>query len=137
MADHLPSYFAGIVSDSADTFAQPIYSVTVPANVVGRLALLGDAGAVAPPFTGSGVFKAMMNAVELEAALEEPGPVVEALDRWSTEQARRGRRLAVLGEQMERAMVWDAPDFSTMAEMDARTWWNESITFPDEIIGEP
>ena len=61
MREHLPAYFAEIVSDSQDTFAQPIYSVTVPANAVGRVALLGDAGTVAPPFTGSGVFKAILN----------------------------------------------------------------------------
>lgn len=133
MSDHLPSYFAEIVSDSADTFAQPIFSVTVPANAVGRRVLLGDAGTVAPPFTGSGVFKAMMNAVELVKALGEPGLTVEVLERWSTEQAQRGSRLAALGEQMERAFVWDAPDFSTMAESEARVWWMESITFPDDF----
>jgi hypothetical protein len=58
---------------------------------------------------------------------------VEALEWWSTEQALRGRRLAALGEQMERAFVWEAPDFSTMPESDARAWWKNSITFPDEF----
>lgn len=133
MTAHLPSYFAEIVADSSDTFAQPIFTVTIPSNAVGRRALLGDAGAVAPPFTGSGVFKAMMNAVELVTALGTPGPTVEVLERWGIAQAHRGSRFAALGEQMERAFVWDAPDFSTMAESDARTWWKESITFPDDF----
>jgi 2-polyprenyl-6-methoxyphenol hydroxylase-like FAD-dependent oxidoreductase len=133
MSEHLPAYFAEIVSDSVDTFAQPIFSVMVPENAVGRRALLGDAGTVVPPFTGSGVFKAMMNAVELVAALGKPGPTVEVLKRWSAEQAQRGSRLAALGEQMERAFVWDAPDFSTMAESEARAWWMEAITFPDDF----
>lgn len=133
MAEHLPSYFAEIVSDSTNTFAQPIFSVTVPANAVGRRALLGDAGAVAPPFTGSGVFKAMMNAVELATALGEPGSTLDALERWSVEQAQRGLRLAALGDQMERAFVWDAPDFSMMSESQARAWWTESIAFPDDF----
>ena len=92
MADHLPSYFAEIVADSQDTFVQPIYTVTVPQNAVGRIALLGDAGAVAPPFTGSGVFKAMMNAMELVAAIGEENNPVELLAQWSTEQAERGRQ---------------------------------------------
>ena len=133
MTDHLPTYFSEIVSGSVDTFVQPIFTVTVPANAVGRRALVGDAGAVVAPFTGSGVFKAMMNAVELVEALSEPGPTVEVLERWSIEQARRGSRLAALGEQMERAFVWQAPDFSTMAESEAKTWWTESITFPDDF----
>ena len=133
MSDHLPVYFAEIIMDSVDTFAQPIFSVAPPANALGRRALLGDAGAVAPPFTGSGVFKAMMNAIELAEALGKSGSTVQVLDQWSKEQAERGMRLAALGEQMERAFVWEAPDFSTMTESEAKAWWTSSITFPEDF----
>jgi 2-polyprenyl-6-methoxyphenol hydroxylase-like FAD-dependent oxidoreductase len=133
MADHLPSYFGEIISDSEDTFVQPIFSGTVPAYARGRRALLGDAGAVAPPFTGSGVFKAMMNAVELAATLAEKGPVDEALETWSAEQTKRGMRLAALGAQMETAFVWDAPDLSKMTESETRAWWTQSVSFPEEF----
>jgi 2-polyprenyl-6-methoxyphenol hydroxylase-like FAD-dependent oxidoreductase len=133
MVEHLPAYFAEIVSASSGTFAQPIFTVDVPANAVGPMALIGDAGAVAPPFTGSGVFKAMMNAVELANALAQADDGLEGLKRWSTEQARRGARLAALGQQMESAFVWEAPDFSTMSESDARAWWTSAITFPEEF----
>jgi len=94
---------------------------------------LGDAGAVAPPFTGSGVFKAMMNAVELATALNESRSVDGALQQWSAEQTKRGDRLAALGEQMEEAFVWEAPDLSSMTEADAKTWWTRSIAFPEEF----
>lgn len=133
MADHLPSYFADIIAASVDTFVQPIFSVAVPAYARGRMALLGDAGAVAPPFTGSGVFKAMMNAVELATALAERSSVDEALARWSAEQTERGRRLGALGDQMETAFVWEAPDLSSMSESEAREWWTKSISFPEEF----
>ena len=133
MSEHLPSYFSEIVADSQDTFVQPISTITVPQNAIGRIALLGDAGAVAPPFTGSGVFKAMMNAMELVAAIGDENDPVETLAQWSTEQAERGRQLTVLGEQMERAFVWEAPDFSGMAESEAREWWSKSISFPEEF----
>lgn len=133
MAKHLPSYFADIVADSYGTFAQPIFTVEVPENAVGRVALIGDAGAVAPPFTGSGVFKAMMNAVELADALAGANDTEAALRRWSVDQAHRGARLTALGQQMESAFIWDAPDFSTMSEPDARAWWTNAITFPDEF----
>ncbi len=72
---------------------QPIYSVTVPAYAQQRLALLGDAGAVAPPFTGSGVFKAFMNAADLVTSLAYGSTVDDALGRWSAEQTERGLRL--------------------------------------------
>ncbi len=133
MSDHLPSYFGGIIRDSHDTFVQPIYAGTVPAYLRGRMALLGDAGAVAPPFTGSGVFKAMMNAVELGTALTERSSVDEALKSWSAEQTARGMRLAALGAQMETAFVWEAPDFSRMTDSEAQAWWKRSIAFPEEF----
>ena len=133
MSEHLPRYYSEIVSNSQETFAQPIYTITVPQYSVGRIALLGDAGAVAPPFTGSGVFKAIMNAVELVTAIRDADNLDVALSRWGAEQAERGRRLSVLGEQMERAFVWEAPDFSTMTEPEAKEWWSKSISFPDEF----
>jgi len=133
MAEHLPSYFSEIVSDASGTFAQPIYTVDVPENAVGRLALIGDAGTVAPPFTGSGVFKAMLNAVELSDALADVTDVDAALGGWSRAQAERGARLAALGRQMESAFVWDAPDFSTMSEAEAKAWWTGAITFPEDF----
>jgi 2-polyprenyl-6-methoxyphenol hydroxylase-like FAD-dependent oxidoreductase len=133
MADHLPSYFYEIIAASRDSFVQPIYSGTVPAYARGRVALLGDAGAVAPPFTGSGVFKAMMNAVDLATTLGQSRSVDEALEQWSAVQTKRGQRLAVLGDQMEEAFVWNAPDLSSMTEADARAWWTRSIAFPEEF----
>lgn len=131
MTRHLPPYFGDIVARSRNTFAQPIYTVTVPAYAVDRCALLGDAGSVAPPFTGSGVFKATANAIDLVAALGKHAATEEALAAWSQAQTATGKRLAVLGEQMEQAFVWAAPDLSEMDEGAARSWWEKAVTFPD------
>ena len=56
-----------------------------------------------------------------------------ALEHWSVEQTERGKRLAALGDQMEVAFVWEAPDLSSMTEPDARAWWAKSIAFPEEF----
>jgi len=133
VSDHLPPYFAEVVVSSRDTFAQPIFGVQVPAYARGRIGLLGDAGSVAPPFTGSGVFKAVMNAVDLTRALGQAETVDQALLDWSDEQTARGRRLAALGEQMEQAFVWAAPDFATMTEAAAKEWWKRAVSFPQEF----
>ena len=34
---------------------------------------------------------------------------------------------------MEKAFVWEAPDFSTMTETQTRAWWKRAVTFPDEF----
>ena len=130
---HLPPYFGDIVARSTDTFAQPIYTVEVPRYASHRTCLIGDAGSIAPPFTGSGVFKAVQNAVDLARALSTEKDFEVALENWSQLQTDTGRRLAALGRQMEQAFVWAAPDFSTMDEATASSWWSQAVTFPDDF----
>jgi 2-polyprenyl-6-methoxyphenol hydroxylase-like FAD-dependent oxidoreductase len=129
----LPPYFGDIVARSGDTFAQPIYTVEGPQYASNRMCLVGDAGSIAPPFTGSGVFKAVQNAIELAEVLSDPADVPAALESWSRSQTETGRRLAALGRQMEQAFVWAAPDFSEMDDKTARRWWEEAVTFPDDF----
>ena len=40
---------------------------------------------------------------------------------------------ALIGEQMERAWVWEAPDLSMMGEEETRAWWQRAVEFPDEF----
>lgn len=62
----------------------------------------------------SAVTFARIPALELRQALEADKAPDHTLSEWILEQTRGGLRLARLGEQMERAFVRDAPDFSTM-----------------------
>ncbi|MGD2078100.1 MAG: NAD(P)-binding protein [Chloroflexota bacterium] len=132
MRDHLPTYYADIISASQDTFAQAIYTINPPAYYKARMCLMGDAGALAPPFTGSGVFKGVHNAIDLATALQDADDNVGlALRQWETDQMKTGHRLVVLGEQMEQAFIWNAIDFSQMDEKSTAAWWHEAVTFPE------
>ncbi len=133
MREHLAPYYGGIVEGSDDTFSQAIYTVEPPAYRRGRMCLVGDAGAVVQPFTGSGVFKAVNNAIDLARALDEPGNVDDALERWSRAEHEGAARLAALAAQMERAFIWDAPDFSQMDADETDAWWKASVTFPEDF----
>ena len=55
--EQLPTYFADIMAAADNHFAQAIYIADVPTYHNGRICLIGDAGAVAPPYTASGVSK--------------------------------------------------------------------------------
>ncbi len=133
MQNHLPTYYSGIINASRNTFAQPIYTVDVPAYYQGRICLMGDAGALAQPFTGSGVFKGVHNAIDLAAALNSHDRIEDALAEWNSAQTQTGRRLVVLGEQMERAFIWESPDFSQLDEAETAAWWQKTVTFPKEF----
>jgi 2-polyprenyl-6-methoxyphenol hydroxylase-like FAD-dependent oxidoreductase len=99
----------------------------------GRICLIGDAGAVAQPFTGSGVFKGANNAIDLTAELQAHRDVDAALRKWDKKETTTGRRLVVLGRQMEQAFIWSAPDFSQMDAETTAAWFKNAVTFPEEF----
>ena len=136
MRDHLPPYFAELTAQTSNTFAQPIFTYTPDSFRVGRCCMIGDAAAVVAPFTGSGVFKSSNNAIDLAQAIAD-SPDASQLDNvlevWSATETAGARRLAALGAQMEQAFVWAAPDLGSMTEDEAKAWWADSITFPDDF----
>jgi 2-polyprenyl-6-methoxyphenol hydroxylase-like FAD-dependent oxidoreductase len=98
------------------------------------MCLMGDAGALAQPFTGSGVFKGVHNAIDLATALQDyDNNVGLALRQWEVDQIKTGHHLVILGEQMEQAFIWNPIDFSQMDEKSTAAWWHEAVTFPEEF----
>jgi 2-polyprenyl-6-methoxyphenol hydroxylase-like FAD-dependent oxidoreductase len=128
MQARLPPYYAEIVAATRDTFAQPIYQVEPPAHYRGRLCLIGDAGELAPPVTGSGVLRGMTNAVDLVAALRTGGDPDAALTGWDAAQIGLGRRLSALGRQLEEALIWATPDLSQLDAAAVEEWYDRVVS---------
>ena len=82
--------------------------------------MAGDAGAVVPPFSASGVFKAANNAIDLAEALSSDPDVDRALERWSDAETESSKRLTALGLQMEQALLWTRSRPAAMDEGQAR-----------------
>ena len=133
MRDHLPTYYGDIVANTHNTYVQLIYTADLPAYSKGRMALIGDAGMVAQPFTGSGVFKGYNNVKDLLQALNTNASVEEALQYWEKDQVERGRRLLALGEQMEQAFIWNSIDLANASTAETQAWWKEAVTFPEDF----
>lgn len=136
MADELPDYYADIVTRSARTYVQLIYTVQPPAYHRGHMCLIGDAGCVAQPFTGSGVFKGYQNVKDLLEVLARYDELDAALDDWGTAQVALGRRLSALGEQMEKAFIWDWPDLAEADAVTTEAWWRNAVEFPHDFTHE-
>jgi len=134
--DSVPGYYADIVAASARTYAQLIYTVDLAAYARDRIGLIGDAGIVGQPFTGSGIFKGLTNVRDLVTALATPGGIDEALVGWSVRQTANGKRILALGEQMERALIWEPLDFATADAATAAAWWKAAVTFPENFSHE-
>jgi 2-polyprenyl-6-methoxyphenol hydroxylase-like FAD-dependent oxidoreductase len=122
----LPEVFAEVVDASRDTFIQAIFTVTVPDYRRGRVCLVGDAGTLHPPFTGSGVFKAISNALELADRLGTDADVDRALAAWNDVQLRNVATFDAAAELFERALIFDMPDLAGFDD-DAFAAWNSGV----------
>jgi 2-polyprenyl-6-methoxyphenol hydroxylase-like FAD-dependent oxidoreductase len=133
ISKNTPDYYAEIVNRTTDSYIQVIYTLDLDSYYKDKMCLIGDAGMVVQPFTGSGVFKGYNNVKDLISSFHTNDTLEEALSHWSDKQIISGRRLLALGEQMERAFIWDQPDFSQIDESAVLKWWKNSIKFPDNF----
>lgn len=136
ISKHTPSHYADIVNKTTDSYIQVIYTLDLDHYSKDNMCLIGDAGMVAQPFTGSGVFKGYHNVKDLITSLGEHDHLEDALHAWSDKQVTDGRRLLALGEQMEKAFIWEQPDFALAKEEDTAAWWKASVTFPENFSYE-
>lgn len=96
--------------------------------------MLRDAGVLVQPFTGSGVFKATNDALELAKALNGADDVDEALERWSAKETELGRRLLSVGERLEQLLIWRVPDFAAMDADSLQRWLAEIRSIQSEAF---
>jgi 2-polyprenyl-6-methoxyphenol hydroxylase-like FAD-dependent oxidoreductase len=136
VGDNLPTYYGEIVTKTQNTYVQLIYTVGLPAYYRGRICLIGDAGMVIQPFTGSGVFKGYNNVKDLLNVLNTHETIDGALKEWSDVQVQTGNRLLALGEQMEEAFIWNTLDISIADAETTSAWWKASVTFPEDFTHE-
>jgi 2-polyprenyl-6-methoxyphenol hydroxylase-like FAD-dependent oxidoreductase len=136
LADLLPPVLFELMQQSGNSSIQAIYSVAPRSYARDRLCLVGDAGAVFPPFTGSGVLKAVANATSLADALAGAPAVEDALRRWSEAQLQVAAQVLPMAEHIERIQVFDMPDLTAMPTVATNDWMSAAhpgyaVTLPD------
>lgn len=55
---------------------------------------------------------------------------------WDKAQVRTGNRLLALGEQTEKAFIWDYLDLSTADRETTAAWYKASATFAEQFSHE-
>jgi 2-polyprenyl-6-methoxyphenol hydroxylase-like FAD-dependent oxidoreductase len=135
LAGLLPSSLFELVQQCGNSSIQAIYSVAARSYARDRVCLVGDAGAVFPPFTGSGVLRAVANATSLVDAVADAASVDDGLRRWGEAQAQVAAQLMPVAARIERSAVFDMPDLATMPTAAANDWMSAAhsglaITLP-------
>jgi 2-polyprenyl-6-methoxyphenol hydroxylase-like FAD-dependent oxidoreductase len=136
LADLLPPVLFKLVQQSGNSAIQAIYSVVPRSYARDRICLVGDAGAVFPPFTTSGVLKAVANVTSLADALADTPAVNDALRRWSRAQLQVAAQVMPRAEHVERSEVFGMPDLTTMPTTATNDWMTShlpgyALTLPD------
>jgi 2-polyprenyl-6-methoxyphenol hydroxylase-like FAD-dependent oxidoreductase len=136
LADLLPSLLFELVQQSGNSSIQAVYSVAARSYARDRVCLVGDAGAVFPPFTGSGVLRAVANATSLADALAGAPAVDDGLRRWGAAQGQVAAQVMPVAERIERSAVFDMPDLTTMPTAATNDWMSAAhpglvVTLPD------
>ena len=101
-----------------------------------RVCLVGDAGAVFPPFTGSGVLRAVANATSLADALAGAPAVDDGLRRWGEAQVQVAAQIMPVAERIERSAVFDMPDLAAMPTAATNDWMSSHI-LPGYLVTLP
>lgn len=130
---NIPSYYAQVVNKTKNSYVQVIYTLDLHSYYHDKMCLIGDAGMVIQPFTGSGVFKGYHNVMDLITHISEEDSLEMALQKWSDQQVLNGKRFLELGEQMEKAFIWNQLDFASVDEKTTEQWWKASIQFPENF----
>ena len=136
LADLLPPVLFELVQQSSNSAIQAIYSVAPRSYARDRVCLVGDAGAVFPPFTGSGVLKAVANATSLGDALADAPAVDDALHRWSRAQLQVAAQVIEMAEDGERRQVFDMPDLAAMPTAATNDWMSAAYPGFDLTLPE-
>jgi 2-polyprenyl-6-methoxyphenol hydroxylase-like FAD-dependent oxidoreductase len=113
---------------------QPIYDLATPAYAGGRIALIGDAGALARPHTASGATTALQDALALERWCRTARDWDDALDGYSRERCPAGNAQTELGRILGRAQVTSTPKWDDMVQADFERWWNATIAGRDFVL---
>jgi 2-polyprenyl-6-methoxyphenol hydroxylase-like FAD-dependent oxidoreductase len=122
LAGLLPAPLFELVRQSGNSSIQAIYSFVPRGYARGRLCLAGDAGAVFPPFAGSGVLRAVASATSLRDALAGAAGVDDALRQWSEAQLQAADPVIPNAEVIERDYLFGMPDFTAMPVAVANDW---------------
>ena len=124
LTDHFPPYLESLVRNSPqeEVSLQPIYDEPLDRYAAGCLLVIGDAGTVTRPHTGSGATKALQDALALEKIARAVDTWDEVAGGFSRERVTADNKIVELGRRIGDAQVSHTPDWGAMTPADFEEW---------------
>jgi 2-polyprenyl-6-methoxyphenol hydroxylase-like FAD-dependent oxidoreductase len=105
-------------SPQGEISIQPVYDASLERYVNGRVVLIGDAGTLSRPHTGSGATKAMQDARYLEQLGHKHDDWDTLLAAYDADRVATGNRLVDLGRRIGHDQVDHTPPWTSMTPED-------------------
>ena len=130
IGEHYPPWHAGLLclTEHDEISIQPIYDETTPGYVSGRVVLIGDAGTVTRPHTGSGATKALQEAMLLEDLCAAHEDWESVLHEYDVTRTAAGNSIVELGRRIGAAQVVDPPPWGAMSPADFDQWTKDTLS---------
>ena len=121
---HYPPDLASLIrlSRRDEVSLQPIYDVTVPSYAQDRTLLIGDAGALTRPHTGSGATKALSDALALADIARSADSLDDLMTQYDQQRRADSNEIVALGRRIGQAQVVETPDWMSMSPADFEQW---------------
>ena len=123
----LPSAIADIICQTNTPFLQAIFDFQLPSYDDSPILFIGDAAATLRPHTGSGVYKALTNGIDLVKLIQNGQDLdLSALVfQWKEMQQHVANEEIPKAIAMGRALVTEPPDWTIMNQASMDHWWTE------------
>jgi 2-polyprenyl-6-methoxyphenol hydroxylase-like FAD-dependent oxidoreductase len=129
LSSSFPTDYQAVIRESPieEVSIQPIYDQLIDSYVEGRVMLIGDAGAVTRPHTGSGATKALEDALCLERLGAEHLTWDDLLAAYDDERTSASNAVAELGRRIGHNQVEHTPEWGSMAPGDFESWIRQTL----------
>ena len=122
----LPKFISDVVCKTPNPFIQAIFDFQLPSYENNDLIFVGDAAATLRPHSGSGVLKALMNAMTFYKLISD-NPSISAstlISEWKLMQQKTNFEEIQKAKNMGEALVTHQPDWYAMSQESTDQWWS-------------
>jgi 2-polyprenyl-6-methoxyphenol hydroxylase-like FAD-dependent oxidoreductase len=123
----LPSSVVKYITKTPQPFIQAIFDCQTPNYASNHIIFMGDAALTLRPHSGSGVFKALANGLDLIELIEKNSDktLKDYVSMWKSQQAISAAEDIPKAQRMGEALVTNSPNWKLMKPESMKPWWKE------------
>lgn len=135
----LPPEAAKIICDTPHPFIQAVFDAQIQPYEDNQVIFMGDAATTLRPHSGSGVMKALSQAIDLyEFISKDPDAnLFMLLSQWKSIQQKSNTEEIEKAKIMGKALVTETPSWQDMNQETVDVWWSQVMKAQSWYVTQP